>query len=148
MFKRDHKGWSVCFQVETRCRKRLTKRCVGIDVGINHLATLSNGEHIPNIRIAKHSERKLRLINRALSRCKRNSKRRHKIRHQVAQCHAKIKNTRRTYLHQVSKELISNYDLIAVEKLSIKGLAQNRLAKSITDASWGILNSMLRYKAE
>ncbi len=148
VFTQDHKGWAVCFLVEVFCRKRISNRSIGVDVGIVHLATLSNGEHIPNIRVAKRTERGMRIIQRAFSRCKYNSKRRKKTRQRVVQLHLKIKNTRRTYLHQVSKKLIKNYDLMAVEKLNVKVLAQSALASSVHDASWGILLNMLRYKAE
>src|SRR5258706_929537 len=149
VFTKNDKGWSICLQVEVRCRpSRVSDRSIGIDVGISHLATLSTGDHIPNARIAKRSEHRLRLKQRALARCKRNSKRRQKIRRQVTRHYSKIKNTRRTYLHQVSRQLVNNYDLIAVEKLNIKGLVQGRLAYSVYDASWGILNKMLCYKAE
>src|SRR5258706_5854331 len=144
VFHLDHKGWKVCFEVEIYCRPdRISNRQIGIDVGINHLATLSTGEHITNIKTTRHAHKELRIRQRALSRCKRNSKRRQKVRHQVTLCHTKIKNTRRTYLHQVSRKLVNSYDLIAVEKLNIKGLIQTGLSKNITDASWGILNQML-----
>src|SRR5882672_7214810 len=56
VFTKNHKGWTVSFNVEVRCRGRISNRTVGIDVGINHLATLSNGKHIPNIRVAKCTE--------------------------------------------------------------------------------------------
>jgi len=148
IFSRNHKSWSISFQIEVSCRKRLTERSIGIDVGLKHLFTLSTGEQIQNIRITKRSKRKLRAKQRALARCKRNSRRRQKVRKQLAYCHVKIKNTRRTYLHQVSRKLVNSYDIIAVEKLNIKELAQTRLAHSVYDASWGILNHMLRYKAE
>jgi putative transposase len=148
VFSKDHKGWTIVLQIEVRCRSRLSARAIGIDVGISHLATLSTGETISNIRVAKHLECKLRIKQRALSRCKRNSKRRQKVRKQVTCQYSKIKNTRRTYLHQVSRKLVDIYDLIAVEKLNIKGLAKSALAHSVYDASWGILIGMLRYKAE
>src|SRR5882672_1344460 len=133
IFSKDHKGWSVCLQVNVCHRHRLSDRSIGIDVGINHLVTLSTGEHIPNIHITKRSERKLRKRQRALSRCKNHSKRRQKIRRQTTKCYSKIKNTRKTYLHQVSRDIINRHDLIAVERLNIKNLVQSKLARSICD---------------
>jgi putative transposase len=70
------------------------------------------------------------------------------MRRQVARHHLKIKNTRRTYLHQVSRKLVNCYNIIAVEKLNIKRLAQGKFAHSVHDASWNILFGMLHYKAE
>jgi putative transposase len=85
---------------------------------------------------------------RALCRCKKNSKRRYKVCQKVTQLHYKSRNTRRTYLHQVSRKIVNDYDLIAVEKLNIKGLASGMLSKQVHDVGWGLLNRMLRYKAE
>ncbi|MEX2430933.1 MAG: transposase, partial [Dehalococcoidia bacterium] len=85
VFRREGKGWHVCFQMRVECaERREPTRCIGIDVGLVHLATLSNGEHIPNPRHVRRAERELRRRQRALSRCKRGSNRRKKVRARVA----------------------------------------------------------------
>jgi putative transposase len=66
----------------------------------------------------------------------------------VARTHAAIARARANHLHQASARLVRDYDLIAVEKLNVKGLARGALAKEIHDASWTKFISMLRYKAE
>jgi putative transposase len=66
----------------------------------------------------------------------------------LTRCHARIVNTRKTYLHQVSARLVSGYDIIVLERLNVRALASGRLAKSINDASWGTLREMIAYKAE
>lgn len=147
-FTRDHKGWYVCLQYRVACKQLpKTGKHVGVDVGLTSLATLSTGEAIPNPRVAKRAERELRRRQRALARCNRGSNRRKKVRQQVTRCHATIKNARRTGLHQVSARLVRDYDLIAIEDLNVKGLAGSMLAKSVHDASWAALRSMLTYKA-
>lgn len=149
VFTRDAKGWSVAFQMRVACaEKRTASRTIGIDVGLSSLATLSDGTAIPNPRHAKRAERELRRRSRALARCKRGSNRRKKIRAQVARLHTKGANSRATHLHQVSADLVNRFDLIAVEKLNVMGLAAGMLAKSVNDASWGRLRDLLRYKAE
>ena len=145
---RDHKGWLIAM----RCRKRIavlpaSGRQVGIDMGLTTLAMLSTGEAIPNPRVAKRAERQLRRRQRALARCKRGSNRRRKVKSQVTRLHARIANTRRTYLHQVSARLVLENDLIVVEKLNVNGLAAGMLAKSVHDAAWSKLKEMIAYKA-
>lgn len=147
-FTKDAKGWHVVFQLKTAAQPRNSaNRHIGIDVGLTSLATLSDGTSIPNPRCAKRAEKELRRRQRALSRCKKGSNRRKKVRAGVARLHRKVKNTRETHLHQLSADLISKYDLIAVEKLNMKGMTKSRLAKSVHDASWGKFRQMLAYKA-
>ena len=147
-FTRDHKGWYVCLQYRMELQAfPETGSLVGIDVGIKELAVLSTGEAISNPHIANRTEREMRRRQRALSRCKRGSKRRAKVRQAVTRCHTKIKNSRSTGLHQVSARLVRENDLIAVEKLNVKGLASGMLAKGVHDAGWSIFKSYLTYKA-
>lgn len=149
-FKRKPNGkWEVALVLRiTTPDRKLVETTVGIDVGLTTLATLSTGEEIPNIRPTIQSERELRVAQRALSRCHRGSNRCAKAKASVNRIHETIRNTRETYLHQVSADLVKRFDLIAVEDLNIAGLSQSRLSKSITDAAWGRLRFMLTYKAE
>ncbi len=147
----DYKGWSVCFvvSVPTPGTKTVNSaRCVGVDVGLTSLATLSTGEQIPSLRAARKAERSLRVAQRALSRCKHGSQGRTKARAVVRRVHTKVRNSRRTYAHQQTARLVKRYDLIAIEDLNIKGLARTRLAKSVHDAGWSTLFQILSYKAE
>jgi putative transposase len=148
-FKRDHKGWSVCFAIRSETpEKRIVSSAVGIDVGIKTLAATSDGLLIQNPRAARRSERAMRRTQRALARCKRGSTSRRKARQRLARLHAKIANTRATALHQISAMLAKRYDVIAVEALNTKGLARGILARDVHDASWSKLRDLLRYKAE
>ena len=147
-FTRDHKGWNVCLQYRFPILELpSTGKRVGIDVGLTTLAMLSTGEAISNPQHTKRAERELRRRERALSRCKRDSKRRCKVKARVARFHARVANTRSTYLHQVSTRLVRENDLIALEKLNIKGLAAGMLAKGVHDAAWSKLRGFIVYKA-
>lgn len=137
---------------------------VGIDVGIENLATLSTGEVIANIRPRAQIERKLRQSQRALARCQRGSRRRQKVRARLARLHSRIKDTRTTYLHQQSAALTQRFETIVAENLRLKNLtrsargtlaepgknvaAKSGLNRSMLDASAGRFITMLRYKAE
>ena len=149
VFKRDLKGWYICFKCEIPIQD--IKHCgdiIGIDVGLNNFATLSNSDIIPNPRIAKRHEKELRIRQRALSRCTKGSKRRKKVRIRVTRLYNKISNIRKTFLHQKTTDITTRYSLIAVEDLRIKNMVKSYMGKSIHDASWGEFINMLIYKAE
>lgn len=147
-FKRDTKGWYIGFHIAVDApEKRIVASAVGLDLGITTLAHGSNGLIIPNPRAARTAEKKMRLRGRALARCKRGSNRRRKVKAELTRLHAKITNTRKTYLHQQSAMLVKQYDLIAIEALNVKGLAAGMLAREVHDASWSAFINMLRYKA-
>ncbi len=147
---RDLKGWSASFQVRLPdVEKRVVEAAVGIDLGLKVFAYQSDGVIVPNPRIARRAEKEMRRRQRALSRCKRGSHRRQKVKLRLARVHRKIENTRDTFLHQQAARVVRDYDLIAVEALSVGNMVQHpTLARSIADASWAKFLGFLLYKAE
>ncbi|MEM7717490.1 MAG: transposase, partial [Cyanobacteria bacterium P01_A01_bin.68] len=121
---------------------------VGIDVGLIDFYVASDNTRISAPKHLRKAERKLKFAQRKVSRRKKGSSRRNKAIKQLSKKHKKVADTRKDFHFKTAKQLLSKYDVVAVEKLNIKGLARTRLAKSIHDAGWGQFLSILKNKAE
>ena len=137
-FVEDSRGrWYVCLVVDAaKIEKNNAKTSIGIDLGLKDLATCSDGVKLKAPQIYRQYEQKLGIAQRA-----KNKKR-------VKAIHAKIKNVRQNMLHQFSRKLVNEHAAIFVGNVNAKALAQTRLAKSVLDASWTTLRTMLKYKCE
>jgi len=142
--------WFISITVEvpdSQSTKRPT--AIGIDVGLNRLATLSTGEGVENQAFLKTALKKLRQANKRLHRRVKGSKNREKARRQVARLHSQITCMRDDVLHKLTTKLANCYGIVGVEDLNLKGLLKNRkLARSFSDAALGKLLNLLTTKVE
>jgi putative transposase len=151
--KLEADGWYVIFAVE-ESKKEVApapKESVGVDVGIESFATLSDDEAAPieNPHYFRRAERKLRRAGRQVSRRIKGSKRRKKAVRLLAKKHLKVKRQRRDFHFKEARKLVAQYQSIKVEDLNIKGMVKNHhLAKSISDAGWGQFIMIIINKAE
>jgi putative transposase len=122
---------------------------VGIDVGLEHFLTTSEGKHVANPRFLKGALPALRRAQRAMFRKTKGGSNRRKQRLKVAGLHAKVSDTRRDFHWKAAGELVRRCGFVAAESLNILGMLKNhRLARSIADAAWGGFLRTLRSKAE
>ena len=121
---------------------------VGIDVGLIDFYVTSDGSRINAPKHLRKAERKLKSAQRRVDRRKKGSNRRKKAIKKLAIQHKKVADTRKDFHFKTARTLLDKYDVIAVEKLNIKGLVKTQLAKSINDAGWGQFIIILSNKAE
>jgi putative transposase len=148
--KREASGkWYAILTVETK--PETTKNHgtqVGIDLGLINFAVLSDGITIKNPRHLRKYEDKLKKKQKDLSFRKKGGKNRKKAKLRLAVIHEKVRNTRRNFLHKLSRQLVNSHSLIALEDLQSQEMAGQQYGKSINDAGWGEFIGMLSYKAE
>lgn len=143
--------WFVTFSCEVNSKPLPeSSETIGIDVGLETFATLSNGEKIENPRFFKHEEKALAKAQRKFSKREKDSPERNKARKVVAHVHEKISNKRHNFVHQTARKLIDRFGLIAVENLTINEMQKNNfhcINKSIGDAAWRMFVDSLSSKA-
>ena len=149
--RRDRVGnWYACFSCEVEPTQLPTsEKGVGVDVGLESFATLSTGEKIENPRFFRQDENELAKVQRKLSKTEKGTPEWAKRRKAVCHIHQRIANRRKDFAHKLSRQWVNAYGIIALERLSGKGMLQNHcLAKSISDAAWNQLALFTQYKAE
>ena len=142
--------WWVCFSCDLGEApvKVAVRSAVGIDLGLESFATLTDGSRVENPRYFRRGAGALAVRQRKLARAKRGSRGRERAKVLVAKAHAHVANQRRDHGRKVVVELFRRFDLVAYEDLNIRGMVHGNLSKSIHDAAWGQFIHDLTCKAE
>ena len=124
-------------------------KAIGIDLGLTHFCITSNGSKFDNPRQTTKYARNLKKKQQSLARKQKSSKNRYKAKCKVSKVHSKIRRVREDFLHKLSRKVVNENQVIAVENLNVKGMVRNHnLAKAISDCGWGQFCTMLKYKSE
>ncbi len=120
----------------------------GIDVGLKEFLTTSEGESVAIPQHYRKAQKRLKVIQKRVSRRKKDSNRRRKAVKRLGKQHKKVADKRKDFHFKTANYLLSKYDVVAHEDLNVKGLSRTRLAKSVHDAGWSSFLSILQVKAE
>ena len=128
--------------------KLASNPAVGIDLGIKIFAALSTSERVASPSYSK-LDRKIRRSQRKLSRRSKTSKRRERMRLRVAKLKAKLRDTRKDFLHKLSTKVVNENQVIALEDLNVSGMLKNRkLSRAISSAGWREFRTMCERQSE
>ncbi|ARV58635.1 transposase [Nostocales cyanobacterium HT-58-2] len=154
-----------CVDQERLEKREPTLKTVGIDVGLNHFYTDSDGQTVANPRHLRKSEKSLKRLQRRLSKTKKSSKNRAKFRNKLARKHLKVSRQRKDFAIKTARCVVMSNDLVAYEDLKVRNMVSQRvgrvprleatgepvrvrnrrLAKSISDAAWTQFREWVEY---
>ena len=134
---------------EKEVPKKNPENIVGIDLGIKDLVITSNGEKYQNPKELQRYEKRMKRMQRKLSRQKKDSRNYIKTKIKLAKIHSKIKNSRKNHILSIVNKLVKENDIIVTEKLNVNNMVKNHnLARKILDASLQTICEILKWKTK
>jgi putative transposase len=144
-------GWHVALAIETEAQleRKANNGTVGVDLGIKALAVLSNGETVEGPKPHKKLLKRLRRLNKSLSKKVKGSANWRKAKTKLAKLHKRIADIRNDAAHKLTTRLATEFDTVAIEDLNVSGMVQNHcLARSIMDGGFSEIRRQIEYKAK
>jgi len=145
-----HNRWYVSVLVEDEITiiKNSSRSTVGVDLGINKLAYLSNGKIFDNPKHMRTKIRKFKRLSRSASRKQKGSNNQRKAFDRLNNFHYRVANQRKNTIHHLTNYLSSNHSTVIIEDLKVKNMIRNRkLAFSLQDAGFGEFKRQMEYKS-
>lgn len=140
---------AILVEAEKTSHYRKAEKTCGIDLGIKHLATLSDGSTIEGAKSLNALLKKKKRLQRELNRRKKGSENRSKTKLKLAQLEARISNTRNDTHHKATTDIVLNNSFIAMEDLNVKGMVKNhKLARHLSDQAFGEFRRQIGYKTD
>lgn len=143
---------SVLYEMSESIKEVTPTSIIGIDLGVKKLLTLSDGNSYENNKYIEKYEKRIKRMQRELSRKVKGSNNYYKCKKKLAVLHSKLANSRKYYIHKITKNITDEYDIVTCEKLHTKEMIisgkKNTLSKNINDACFNEILKQLEYKSK
>lgn len=138
---------AVAVEIDHHLPVRAEARIGAVDLGISHLATVSDGRRVEGPKALRRNLKKLARLQRAHARKRKGGKNRARSRMRVARLHARIRNLRQDALHKLTSGLARDFSTVVIEDLNVRGMMANvRLSRAISDMGFFEFRRQLTYK--
>lgn len=139
----------LCLEVDRQETIQPTGKAIGIDLGLKYFYKATDGTEVENPKFLRKSERKLKRLQRKVSKKQKGSRNRRKAINRLGRQHLKVSRQRKDWAVKQARALVMSSDLIAYENLQVRNMVRNHhLAKSISDAAWSLFVDWVKYYAQ
>ena len=142
---------SVCVEEDIPDYEFRLQSVIGIDIGVKNIVVTSDGIKYEAMQNIKRLEKKIKGLNKKLSRCQKESNNRLKVIDKLKRVYQKIRNIRKYYIHNITSSIVKDNDLIITESLQVKNMIETEnknLRKNIINTSFSEIVRQIEYKTK